>query len=554
MRDLTLAVVALAATMVSGCAIQPVAPEYGAREMEGALKTATTTQLDYTGSIIEVLLRKGAIDAVPDWRQHVITADKRGKFEERMFAEGQDECRIAEATGRESFANCQLRHVFAALDRAISAHFAKTPEKPFDLLLSVHGGLVSETAAVSQAKRDVPLMRAGGIYPIFLNWHTGALNSYGDQIIFVRNGERVDGGNTSGAARAAHVAAAPLHVATDIAEGLVRAPVQWASQLADLQSDISDGDPAPNPTYNGARWGAISSANNILSDTDKLSANDHSLERAQYFLTSPFKIATMPFVDGIGRAAWDNMLRRSRAVIKTDEDFQADTLTCQLLSGVNRVCYEHGSGAFARFLTHLRLALEHYRGRHPAKNGADNCSMIRVTLVGHSMGAIVGNDILRDFDLNFCNVVYMAAASSIRHFYNTALLYIERHPGARFYNMMLHPTNDQREDYAWGLVPEGSLLVWIDSFYEESDSVFDRTLGKWQNLGKAKMMLSQAAQKCMVFKVFGIKGRFPTGHGEFNDVLISRIHADGRIDYDYNYWEARFWGDPRLLENARACR
>ena len=148
----------------------------------------------------------------------------------------------------------------------------------------------------------------------------------------------------------------------------------------------------------------------------------------------------------------------------------------------------------------------------------------------------------------------MAAASSARHFYNTALPYIDRRPGVRFFNMMLHPRNDEREDYAEGLVPEGSLLVWIDSFYEESDSVFDRTLGHWRNVARVKTAFPKKLQRCMIFKVFGFEDGTPTGHGAFNDVEAPRISETGEVLYTYNYWQPRFWGAEKLGGFERSCR
>jgi hypothetical protein len=548
MSTVRLITLAAAGWLLGACAVNHVPVEYA--------EPPADTAAQQVMQVIDPLLRKGAIRQRPDWREHVITADKRGKFEERMF-HPDDPCRRAGGAGAPTFGDCQLGRVLNALDKAIDAHFANGAKTPFRLLLSIHGGLVGETAAVEQAKAHLPLMRADGVYPVFLNWHTGGVNSYGDQVVFVRNGERID--NAGGFARAAHVAATPLHVATDIAEGLVRAPVQWASQLADLESDVEEGDPAPGSLYDGAAWGAISGANNLLSAPGNVSTGELASERLHYFLTSPFKIATMPLVDGIGKPAWDKMLRRSRAVLRTDDDFRDAPARCQLMSGINRACYDRGSGAFARVLGHLERLVAYHRRKHAAavpagRAGYGGCAPIGISLVAHSMGAIVANDILRDFDLGVCNIVFMAAASSIRHFYNTTLPYIERHPGVRFYNMMLHPTNDQREDYAWGLVPEGSLLVWIDSFYEESDSVFDRTLGKWQNVGRTKRMFSARAQRCMFFKVFGIKGAFPTGHGAFNDVWFESAANDGPIAYAYNYWQPRFWGHPDLGGADTACR
>ena len=545
--------------LISACETQRVSTNYDRQDLAPVLTKADRTAFDSGSELVRKLIATKAIGDVPNWTNHVIASDKRGKFEERMFDEDADPCRRRVQTGIEEFANCQIGRVLRALDKALRQH-AKNPNgKPFRLLLSIHGGLVSEEAATRQAKDHLPLMLAEGVYPIFLNWHTGAFNSYGDQITFVRNGARIDSGNTAGFERVVQIAATPLHAASDVGEGLARAPVQWASQLADLSGEFS-GNNAPAKKYKDRfSWNAITKANNVIATPGRLPAAENTMERAHFWITSPFKLATMPFVDGIGRPAWNNMLRRSRAALKTGADFRSEPTDCHFIPGVNRACYWHGSGAFARFLSHLKILMAHHRGRSKTVidknyNGYAKCMPIEISLVAHSMGAIISNDILRDFDIGYCNVVYMAAASSIRHFYNTALPYIQRNAGVRFYNLMLHPANDQREDYAWGLAPEGSLLVWIDGFYEESDSVFDRTMGAWKNLGRVKSLFPAEAQRCIIFKVFGIKGRFPTGHGAFNDVLINRIDADGTVEYDYNYWQGKFWGHQNLADREPACR
>jgi hypothetical protein len=95
------------------------------------------------------------------------------------------------------------------------------------------------------------------------------------------------------------------------------------------------------------------------------------------------------------------------------------------------------------------------------------------------MGAIVANELLsRHNDLYFENVVYMAAASSIKDFAALALPYLRTNPSTNYYILTLHPENDAKEENFYHTLPRGSLLEWIDSFITESKSELDYTLGR----------------------------------------------------------------------------
>ena len=216
----------------------------------------------------------------------------------------------------------------------------------------------------------------------------------------------------------------------------------------------------------------------------------------------------------------------------------------------NPTCHT-GQGAFADFFERLdsRFAPKEVEERELGK-GVPTDRRYKLTIVAHSMGTIVANDAVRDFKLRYDNLVYLAAACSIRHFYNTVVPMLEaQHEQnaerkTRFYNLTLHPQAERHEQNFWGVLPRGSLLEWIDSMYEESDSTFDRTLGNWNNVERIRPMLSAGAQTQMVFKVFPLKDGVPTKHGEFGGQF-----GEGE-DVTYNYWEPRFWGSEELAESA----
>lgn len=161
---------------------------------------------------------------------------------------------------------------------------------------------------------------------------------------------------------------------------------------------------------------------------------------------------------------------------------------------------------------------------------------LEITLVGHSMGTIVLNEVIRRNPyLPIKNIVYMAAASTIRDYESSVIPYLRKNDETSFYNLMLHP-KAEREERPAGLeiVPRGSLLVWIDDFLSNPLTIYDRTLGRFDNylqythhvptkpndLKKRIYVRSFSAGECK-------KGTDPQEHGNFSS--------------NYRFWEKRCW-------------
>src|SRR5207248_2999500 len=93
-----------------------------------------------------------------------------------------------------------------------------------------------------------------------------------------------------------------------------------------------------------------------------------------------------------------------------------------------------------------------------------------ITLVGHSMGAIVCNRIVGGYpELKFKDIVYMGAACSVREFQANVVPYLVNNRHTRFYNLSLHPQCEAGEislsqpKIKFDIAPRGSLLVWLDN-------------------------------------------------------------------------------------------
>ena len=472
------------------------------------------------------------------WLKHVVMADSRGKFDHhllprgyRCLEDGEDEA------GRKEVEACHLDAVFDGL----ADYIIQTAEPR--ILIFIHGGLNGAHDALRRVARDHDKIIEAGYYPIFLNWQTGGINAYVDQIYNIRQGERVEQGPF--ALIAAQRAATPLYLATDIAETVVTLPVSWLNQGTRLVSQTFEEFEPGDRLYDGETWDRITFRNNLIVEASDEDALDQLFEFGRFVVTAPFKLVTTPLIDTFGETAWNNMRRSSRAVYRPHLDFSPKHVPADCPADPD--C-QSGQGVFAEFFERLnRLAGQaDYAIDKEVPERA-----FELSIVAHSMGTIVANDAVRDFDLHFDNLVYLAAACSIRHFYNTVVPLLEaQHVGGaerrtRFYNLMLHPKAESHEQNYWGLLPRGSLLEWIDGMYEESDSTLDRTLGNWNNVVFAKPMLPAGAQTQMIFKVFPLKEGYPAKHGEFTDQLENEA---GEVTY--RYWDPVSWGGAALAGNV----
>jgi len=134
----------------------------------------------------------------------------------------------------------------------------------------------------------------------------------------------------------------------------------------------------------------------------------------------------------------------------------------------------------------------------------DSKNQPTLTIIGHSMGAIVACEMLERFHrLAVDNVVLMAAACSIRDFKDKIIPYFQEQelradfakvaPGqtklyaplikTHLYNLCLNDTAEHIEPNPGqlDLSQRGSLLTWIDTLYQSPESENDRTFGRWVN-------------------------------------------------------------------------
>ena len=182
-------------------------------------------------------------------------------------------------------------------------------------------------------------------------------------------------------------------------------------------------------------------------------------------------------------------------------------------------------------MTKLRRWLEEHGGKEEWE----------VVLIGHSMGTIVVNEIVRQFGEPldsahrhdqplFDKIVYMAAACSLRDYLNTIPHYLEEYQEPRMYHLLLQDNAEAAEQFLWSSLP-GSLLVWIDGFFARPDSPLDLVSGRYQNLLRIVHLHDRPGiQPRISIKAFSFGERVietsPQGHGDFDT---------------FPFWKEQFW-------------
>ena len=413
---------------------------------------------------------------------------------------------VVDDHGRLAYGDGQIDRIRAELDKFKINHETGDPEgKNRNILVFVHGGLNPQKKAIDLADMVSPEMEREGFFPLFLIWRTGPIETYWEQSAYVRDGWRYE----------EFRADTPLYWITDIGQALVRAPLIYLRQLSRVttRAIASPGDGwALKDEKDHYEGGAVTAKNNLIFARETVDTPHRDpTDDINYFLTFPFRALASPPIDGLGKTAWENMVRRARTTVHQTAEFDPD-------------CFVGNSLGVGGFSMIFRALSEWLRDNDPTHE-------FRITLIGHSMGAIVLNELIRTYaDIEYDDIVYMGAAASIRDLSRVIVPYLRIHPSSRFYNLMLHPRNEAWELTGGGAVPSGSLLEWIDEMYEPPQTMLDRTLGKWRNVRLAKDTLDLKSQEHMVFKVFGGNVDKPRKHGDFNDA-------------DTCFWNPWFWVD-----------
>lgn len=460
----------------------------------------------------------------------------------------------------------------------------KAANAPARVAFYFNGGLNARETVLQQAARQVPCMLSDDIYPVFMVWDTQLWRSYGEQVFSLRDGQL---------SNRRHYGTGALYVLGDAIEGLGRAPSTYAAQgrrfvdtfrpdrachYTVLASRVDGSCPPLHRIDYVGPDGQVTGNRNVLVDPAQVDEVPHDvLGDVTYALLLPSRLLLTPVVDGMGNTAWSNFLRRTRTPIRKPREFNLDWSTCLESWQEDRESYPGGTGAFSRVFSLLALAKSgsafpanrktcselHDADLEASENYPEKDAFrkldVSIMMIGHSMGAIAINELVSTYrDLPYRDIVYMAAAASIRDTRRAIEPLLLLHEKLRFYNLMLHPINDARDRYYAGAVPGGSLLLWIDEMYEPALTPEDKTFGYWPNAKAARHLYWTKAKnddgadylirEHMLYRIFNRKKAGckddacepanPTGHGDFNQDEMC-------------FWRPAFWGAAETIWRER---
>ena len=317
------------------------------------------------------------------------------------------------------------------------------------ILLFAHGGLNRKISSSRRVITSLQQIRQAGTYPIFVNWSSGPVSNLWGAFVRDRGGER--------AKLATGLVTGPYRVTRSLVEGVAHLPTSWwrswASDWNALDNepfgcltDVSGLDPSVTVEGRGQGAGRFPLINT---------------------LTYPVGMVTTPLIDGLGDPAYQSMIRR------VNHQFYGVSRSGSGAQGPEIGAWHRG--ATSRLLIML------------SEMQAERGETIELTAIGHSMGAMVVAHMVRLFgdELYFKNIVLMGAALSLAELESAIFPYLAKYDGtereSELYHLMLHRRRERREVNGFGLAPRGSLLVWIDNFFDIDHGTMHRTSGRTEN-------------------------------------------------------------------------
>jgi pimeloyl-ACP methyl ester carboxylesterase len=457
---------------------------------------------------------------------------------EELFREMRDEFKRR----RDGTAPCKAKS-----EKRIGGSASSTVNR---VLIFIHGGLNEQMHAIERAATLTQrIMEDCEYYPVFINWDSSLFSSYYDHVFHLRQGEYIDFWH------AKSLPLAPVYLVADLVRGVIQAPMVWAAELGKLEieeglqdtfspaisiplgSTIEDDykrvscdlmrDARVNPKSYCTRYPPLSDppAGPVIAigeGNDDRKFSETFWSGFGWTLTLGTKIIGGPLIEAFGENAWNTMLRRTNLLFRTEEEFE----------GQATGRYRDASGAVTIFLRRLAKEID-------ASGGKENWD---IALVGHSMGTIVANKMLRDFpDLPFNNVLYMGAASTVQDYEDSTFPYLQKNREAHLYHLTLLEAAEERERFDTpipftniripyvDLPPRGSLLVWIDDYLASPKTYRDRTVGSYANLMLSVHDTPDKIRDRIHIKAFGAGA----------DVEAPQMHGD--LVSKFYFWRHSCW-------------
>jgi hypothetical protein len=341
--------------------------------------------------------------------EHVIAVDGRGRAHDPNNPNGPE------------FTVPQFRHQIHCILSAIDGFENDPRHGERKIMIFVHGGLNDPNDSLAAADAEMDCVMDAGYYPVYLDWNSGFVSTYGEHVISLTQGEPGE--------MPWRVLLTPAYVVADMGRALCRFPIVWTNQFgSDIESAESDIAALPKwrelastqpstPTQN-QRWATRNAHGQAVSQMYEQLRSQHGQNHlhvyigpdfdvdpwhmtelaAVYFVTLPAKLLTEPIIDWLGSPAWQVMSRRT--LIAFDGDIGSDPNNPNLnpanigalgTRGLSAHDYSY-AGAMEIFREELQRALEDVA---PAQSTRPANRRYQIILVGHSMGTMVLNEWLR---------------------------------------------------------------------------------------------------------------------------------------------------------------
>ncbi len=482
------------------------------------------------------------------WTQHVVAVNGRGEFKPVKFT--RPDCNGPEP----------ITKLDDHLNKIVEA-VRKSGKKK--LLIFIHGGMNGYQDSLGRVERDLPkMMEDRDTYPIFIVWPSEMFDSYGDSIAHYYQGSWDHTG---------YFLNAPFRFATDLTEVGARSLMSYGKQtnlllgsscFNEAWRDLIPFYCGPNP--NKPAFAEINPTNGQRNqnDDERNPTNDPCEEadtpkgfscvktsakeagdfwRLKNILLSPLKLISIPVIDPLGERDWNSMISRTRFTMRQP---------CK------EEVWSKGNCGFGPAYKLFKAINDNLKDRE-------------ITLIGHSMGAIVASEVVNAFtELPYRNVVFMGAAVSIKEFSKNVQRVLKARVEQQkdnqttlpannctrdkvgilgdaadaikkpfcFFNISLHPYAEATEENGFGAAPSGSLLEWIDTNFTQPADIADRTLGRWANISSLRYTLDKDLlnKGYMRFKRFGLDFNGPHSHGG----LANPEESEKKYGV---YWNPDYW-------------
>jgi hypothetical protein len=267
----------------------------------------------------------------------------------------------------------------------------------------------------------------------------------------------------------------------------------------------------------------------IVTGEDKRSESEALFSNITGLLLFPVRMISSPFIDSFGTSAWDNLLRQTRLLFHPMDEYE---------NGHPGPTSGQAREDLAWIMSKINEKLTKARKLDKGPGGWE------VVLVGHSMGTIVLNELLRAFpDFPVDTIVYMASASTVTDFEQSVIPFLRRNKSTKFYNLTLHYRAEEGEQNYLDLVMRGSLLNWIDNFFSNPMTPKEKTLGAYVNFLRTEQ----------IFIPDDLRGRINQKEFSYSKSLY-KTDPQKHGDFDNcRFWKKEFYSlvpssqDPKLV-------